>query len=124
MNYVNTFKKVLLAAGIILLMPIVLSASVFAERRQVEGYGSYFLMFSEMEDEALAKERARYEALQNASDKAAVFVDSSTDMAYGRLTRSEIRSYAPGVLRVQGLPQYTKTSQGNGTLFRKENENY
>lgn len=83
MNYVNTFKKVLLAAGIILLMPVVLSASVFAERRQVEGYGSYFLMFSEIEDEALAKERARYEALQNASDKAAVFVDSSTDMAYG-----------------------------------------
>lgn len=40
MNYVNTFKKVLLAAGIILLMPMVLSASVFAERRQVEGYGS------------------------------------------------------------------------------------
>ena len=117
MNYVNTFKKVLLAAGIILLMPMVLSASVFAERRQVEGYGSYFLMFSEIEDEALAKERARYEALLNASDKAAVFVDSSTDMAYGRLTRSEIRSYAPSVLRVQGLPQYTKTSQGNGTLF-------
>lgn len=117
MNYVNTFKKVLLAAGIILLMPMLLSASVFAERRQVEGYGSYFLMFSEIEDEALAKERARYEALQNASDKAAVFVDSSTDMAYGRLTRAEIRSYAPGVLRVQGLPQYTKTSQGNGTLF-------
>ncbi|MER2139344.1 MAG: hypothetical protein ABS965_04375, partial [Succiniclasticum sp.] len=117
MNYVNTLKKVFLTAGIILLLPIVLSASVFAERRQLEGYGSYFLMYSEIEDEALAKERARYEALQNASEKAAVFVDSSSDMVYGRLTRSEIRSYAPSVLRVQGLPQYTRTSQGNGTLF-------
>lgn len=37
MNHLNTLKKTLLAAGIILLMPIVLSASVFAERRQVEG---------------------------------------------------------------------------------------
>jgi tetratricopeptide (TPR) repeat protein len=117
MNCVNTLKKVFLTAGIILLLPIVLSASVFAERRQIEGYGSYFLMFSEIEDEALAKERARYEALQNASEKAAVFVDSSSDMVYGRLTRSEIRSYAPSVLRVQGLPQYARTSQGNGALF-------
>ena len=53
MNYVNTLKKVFLTAGIILLLPIVLSASVFAERRQIEGYGSYFLMFSEIEDEEL-----------------------------------------------------------------------
>ena len=118
MNYLNSLKKIVLVMGLVLLLPMVLSASVFAERREVEGYGSYFLMFSEIEDEALAKERARYEALQNASEKAAVFVDSSSDMVYGRLTRSEIRSYAPGVLRVQGLPQYTRTSQGNGTLFR------
>ena len=117
MNYLNTLKKIILVTGLVLLLPMILSTSAFAERREVEGYGSYFLMFSEIEDEALAKERARYEALLNASEKAAVFVDSSSDMVSGRLTRSEIRGYAPGVLRVQGSPQYTRTSQGNGTLF-------
>lgn len=43
------------------MLPILLSPSVSAERRQLEGYGSYLLLYSDIEDEALARERARYE---------------------------------------------------------------
>ena len=103
--------------GILLLLPILLSPLVSAERRQVEGYGSYLLLYSDIEDEALARERARYEALLNASEQAAIFVDTSADMPYGRFTRSDLRSYAASVLNKKGTPYYTRTSQGGGTLF-------
>ena len=117
MYCLKSFRRMLWAMGIVLLLPILLAPSALAERQQVEGYGSYFLMYSDIEDEALAKERARYEALQNASEQAAIFVDTSADMAYGRFTRSELRSYAASVLRVQGTPYYTRKSQGEGTWF-------
>ncbi|SHK40093.1 TPR repeat-containing protein [Selenomonas ruminantium] len=117
MACLSSSKKMILAMGILLLLPILLSPSVSAERRQVEGYGSYLLLYSDIEDEALARERARYEALRNASEQAAIFVDTSADMPYGRLSRSDLRSYAASVLDKRGTPYYTRTSQGGGTRF-------
>ncbi|WP_297963069.1 tetratricopeptide repeat protein [uncultured Anaerovibrio sp.] len=98
-------------------MPLFLSPSAFAERQQVEGEGSYFLMNNELEDEALAKERARYEALLIASEQAAIFVDSSPELYFDQLTLSELRSYAASVIKVQRLPQYTSYPRGRGTMY-------
>ena len=71
------------------------------QRHQVEGDGSYFLINNELEDEALAKERARYEALQIASEQAAIFVDTSPELYFDQLTFSELHSYAASVIKVQ-----------------------
>ena len=117
MNSLNTLRKSILIMGIILLLPLFLSPSAFAERQQVEGEGSYFLMNNELEDEALAKERARYEALLIASEQAAIFVDSSPELYFDQLTLSELRSYAASVIKVQGLPQYTSYPRGRGTMY-------
>ena len=117
MNSLNTLKKNILIMGIILLLPLFLSTSAFAERHQVEGDGSYFLINNELEDEALAKERAKYEALQIASEQAAIFVDTSPEFYFDQLTFSELHSYAASVITVQELPQFTSSTRGNGTMY-------
>ena len=46
MYCLKSFRRMLWAMGIVLLLPILLAPSALAERQQVEGYGSYFLMYS------------------------------------------------------------------------------
>ena len=117
MKSLTVLNKNILVMGIVLFLPLFLSTIAFAQRHQVEGDGTYFLMNNDLEDEALAKERARYEALQSASEQAAIFVDSSSELFLDQLTFSELRSYAASVIRVQGLPQYTSSTSGRGTMY-------
>ncbi|WP_177188132.1 tetratricopeptide repeat protein [Selenomonas ruminantium] len=78
----------------------------------------YLMGDSDVENVAVAKERAKQEALRNASEQAAVFVESTSVVEMGTLTSDEIRTYTASVLRLVGTPQISMTPDGNGVLFR------
>ena len=109
-------RKIFCIVGI-LLLPLLISSVASAEKRQVEGYGTYLMGDSEVENVAVAKERAKQEALRNASEQAAVFVESMSVVDKGVLTSDEIRTYTASILNIIGTPQISMKPDGNGILF-------
>ena len=118
MNVLYGLKKGFTAVGIFFLLSLVISSAAFAEQRQVEGIGTYLMENTGIENDEMAKERAKYEAMRDACRQAAVFLERSADMPHGQLTDGELRDYAFKVLRVQGLPYFTQSVDMNGMLFR------
>lgn len=72
--------------------------SVFAEI--VEADGQYIMGDGTEENQGVAKERARKDALRNASESVCVLVESFSEMIKGNLTRDEIRTVSANVLQV------------------------
>ena len=80
---------------------------VLANQRLIEADGYYTVGDGLDENLSVAKERAKLQALQNASEKACIFVESVSEVHQGQLIQDEIRTISSNVLRVQGEPKYT-----------------
>lgn len=72
--------------------------SAFAEI--VEADGEYFMGDGTEENQVVAKERARKEALRNASERVCVLVESFSEVIDGELNQDEIRTISANVLKV------------------------
>ncbi|SFA82324.1 tetratricopeptide repeat protein [Selenomonas ruminantium] len=115
----NIIKRIKACSLLLLLaLCIAVPMNASAEKRQVEGNGMYLMGDSDTENVAVAKERAKQEALRNASEQAAVFVESMSVVDKGVLTSDEIRTYTASIMNIIGTPQISMTPDGNGILFR------
>lgn len=97
----NLYQKI--AIGTILFSTIIAPTS--AERRTVEADGEYVIGYAYEESFAVASERARADALRNASEQAGVFVEGISEVENLVLTRDQVRTISTNILQVQGEPK-------------------
>ena len=82
------------------------SSLASAEVVTVEGTGTYTIGDGLDENLAAAKERARMEAMRNASEKAGVYVEGISVVKEGQLTHDEIKAITATIMQVQGEPHF------------------
>ena len=82
------------------------AAPVSAEQRIIEADGTYTIGDGLDENISVAKERARTDALRNASEQASVFVESLSVVQEGMLTKDEIRVISANIMQLQGEPKF------------------
>ena len=78
---------------------------VSAEQRIVEADGEYVISYSFEESFAAASERARAEAIRNASNQAGIYVESISEIQDLVLTYDQVRAISTNVLQIQGEPK-------------------
>ena len=93
-----------IAIGTLLLSTICTPTS--AEKRTVEADGEYVIGYAFEESFAVASERARADALRNASEQAGVFVEGISEVENLILTRDQVRTISSNVLQVLGEPTF------------------
>lgn len=98
-------KKFLTIIGAMLFF-VGFAAAAHAEQITVEADGYYTIGDGLDENISAAKERARADALRNASEQAAVFVESLTVVKDGMLSSDEIRTLSANILHLQGEPKF------------------
>ena len=96
------FVGALLGAMLALGAGLFHSPPAFAET--VEAEGEYIMGDGTEENQGVAKERARKQALRNAGETACVLVETFAESIDGELTRDEIRTISANVLRVISAP--------------------
>ena len=79
-----------LICGALLSASLWLPGQVSAEVRTVEADGFYQMGDGMAENQAIAKERARVEAVRSAGEQAATYVESFTAVSNGKVTRDDI----------------------------------
>lgn len=82
------------------------SSLASAEVVTVEGTGTYTIGDGLDENLSAAKERARMEAMRNASEKAGVYVEGISIVKEGQLTHDEIKAITATIMQVQGEPHF------------------
>ena len=98
--------------------------AAFAEVQTVEADGYYVVGDGPDENMAVARERAKADARQKASEKAGVFVESLSEVKMGELTRDEVKTISANVLEVlqdepvTPVPIQVETSTGPLSVLR------
>ncbi len=92
--------------AMIILLGISGSISVSAEERIIEASGTYTIGDGLDENISVAKERAKEDALRNASEQAGVFVESLSVVQEAMLTKDEVKVISANIMQVQGTPKY------------------
>ena len=98
--------------------------AAFAEVQTVEADGYYVVGDGPDENMAVARERAKADARQKASEKAGVYVESLSEVKMGELTRDEVRTISANVLEVlqdepvTPVPIQVETSAGTLSVLR------
>jgi len=98
--------------------------AAFAEVQTVEADGYYTVGDGPDENMKVARERAKADARQKASEKAGVFVESLSEVKMGELTRDEVRTISANVLEVlqdepvTPVPIQVETSAGTLSVLR------
>ena len=82
------------------------SSSAFAEQRLIEATGTYTIGDGLDENISVAKDRAKTDALRNASEQAGVFVESLSVVQEAMLTKDEVKVISANIMQVQGTPKY------------------
>jgi len=82
------------------------SSSAFAEQRIIEATGTYTIGDGLDENISVAKDRAKTDALRNASEQAGVFVESLSVVQEAMLTKDEVKVISANIMQVQGTPKY------------------
>ena len=82
------------------------SSSVFAEQRLIEATGTYTIGDGLDENISVAKDRAKEDALRNASEQAGVFVESLSVVQDAMLTKDEVKVISANIMQVQGPPKF------------------
>lgn len=94
-------KKVkAVVCGLLLMMGICLSGSADAEICTVKAVGYYQMGDGMEESQAIAKERAKVDALRRASEQGAVYVESVSKVSQGVLTSDDIKMLTATILQV------------------------
>lgn len=78
----------------------------FAEQRIIEADGFYTIGDGLDENISTAKERAKADALRNASEQASVFVEGLSVVQEGQLTRDEVKVISANIMQMQGAPKF------------------
>ena len=79
---------------------------VSAKQITIEADGSYTIGDGLDENISVAKERAKTDALRNASEKASVFVESFTIIQQSMVTKDEINVISANIMQLQGEPKF------------------
>lgn len=82
------------------------SSLAFAAPQTVTGIGHYTIGDGPEENISLARERAKTEALRNATEQAGVLVESATLVQNNVVAKDEIKVLAANILQVQGEPKF------------------
>lgn len=97
------------------------SATAFAKVITVTGEGSYTMGEGIGESVDIARDRAKANALLNASEQAGVFLKSMSVVKMNLLEKDDIRALASTLLKVQGSPRFqTENVSGNAVRFSCE----
>lgn len=105
----KSFRTWLFSLCLVILL-CAMQAVAFAAVQTVEGDGEWIV--GDGENMAVAKERAKENAYQNAAERAAVYIESSTEVVNFQLTKHEIRTFAATVLQLKGTPEFAPVVQG------------
>ena len=107
-NISNNYYRPIIYVCIILLISLIVMYSnvVFAEQQIIEADGSYTIGDGLNENISVAKERAKTEALRNASEQASVFVESLTITQNSMVTKDEIKVISSNIMQLQGEPKF------------------
>ena len=103
MNFIN---RILKFATIISIATICLMSTSFAEQKIIEADGSYTIGDGLDENISVAKDRAKTEALRNASEQASVFVESLIITQQYMVTKNEIKVISASIMQLQGEPKF------------------
>ena len=94
--------------------PNVASAEIFT----VEADGIYSMGDGEGEEnQAIAKERARVDAIRLAGEQASVYVENSNEVSQGMLTRDDIKLLSATILQVKSY-DYHPVVEGDEIIYR------
>ena len=106
-----------LLCGLALGVSIWLPGQVSAEVRTVEADGVYQMGDGMAENQAIAKERARVDAVRSAGEQAAAYVESDTLVSNGKVTKDDIRLMTAAVLELRDV-KYTPVIVGESIQFK------
>ena len=94
--------------------PNVVSAEVFT----VEADGIYLMGDGEGEEnQAIAKERAKVEAIRHAGEQVSAYVESSSEVSQGMLTKDDIKLLSAAILQVKSY-DYHPVVEGDEIIYR------
>lgn len=91
---------------IIVVIQFFIASISSAEQRIIEADGSYTIGDGVEENISTAKERAKEDALRNASEQACIFVESLSIVKNGTLSKDEIRVISSNIMKLQGNPKF------------------
>ena len=94
-----------------------LPGQVSAEVRTVEADGFYQMGDGMAENQAIAKERARVDAIRSAGEQAATYVESFTAVSNSKVTKDDIRLWTSSVLEVRDV-KFTPVVVGESIQFQ------
>ena len=92
-----------IACGLVMTAGLWLSGSASAEVLTIEADGNYQMGDGMEENQAIAKERAKVDAMRRASEQAAVYIESSSEVSMGTLTKDDIRMLSSAILQVKSV---------------------
>ena len=96
----------MLTGIVVLILGCFVTCSALAAPQVIEAEGSYTIGDGLDENISAAKERAKADAMRNASEQACVFVESLTVVQEGALTKDEIRVISASIMKLQGEPKF------------------
>ena len=104
----NDYNKIfnLYHTFIIVVLIVFYPAIVSAEQQIIEADGTYTIGDGLDENISVAKERAKTNALRNASEQASVLVESLSIVKEGMLTKDEIQVISANIMKLQGEPKF------------------
>ena len=94
------------SAMIISVAIVCLMSTAFAEQKIIEADGYYTIGDGLDENISVAKDRAKTDALRNASEQASVFVESLTITQNSMVTKDEIKVISSNIMKLQGEPKF------------------
>lgn len=106
-----------LIGGMLLGASLWLPAQVSAEVVTIEADGEYQMGDGMAENQNIAKERARAEAMRAASEQVAVYVESETSTSMGTLKKDDIQLLSFAVLQVKDV-KFTPVVMGESIKFK------
>ncbi len=107
----------ILIVGVFLSLLFCGSSTVSASQEIFEADGYYELVDGMGESFASARERAKSQAMQKASDYACAFIESISESNKGVLTKDEISAISSSILQIKGEPQYTHEVVGENKIL-------
>lgn len=112
----RSFFRCVLSVSLFMTLMCCNSFTVWASQQIIEADGYYTAGDGLDESFAIARERAKSQAMRNASEQACVFVESISEGNKGVLSKDEIRTISANILQVQGEPHYTTEIVGENVI--------
>ena len=103
--------------SLLLTANMLMAGGASAEVRTIEADGYYQMGDSMEENQAIAKERAKVDAMRRASEQVAVYIESNSEVSLGMLTKDEVRLLSAAILQVKSS-QYRPMVVGDSIQYQ------